>query len=301
MFIFRFAIAVTLLALAASSPARAEEYAVQVIASGLSRPTGITVSRWGDVVFTQLPTPGVPGSMGGRNTVSVLNHATGLITTLAVGEPEPTNLAISRRGDLYWTCKSAGVILTLPWGASAPALVVGGRNKPTGIAVDPRPSRHGRLYFTEVPTPGMPGGANGVFALDGAGIHVLSMGEPEPVDVAVDRAGNLYWTCRTAGVILTLRRGATDPTLLLSGLNRPTGIAVGRGGELFFTEVPEPGVPGGANKIWRYDQHRRKKSVVHAGDPEPTDVAVGRDGSVYWTCTSAGVIVRATPRRAGRH
>jgi hypothetical protein len=38
-------------------------------------------------------------------------------------------------------------------------------------------------------------------------------------------------------------------------------------------------------------------TLVRAGDPEPTDVAVARNGNVYWTCTSAGVIVE--PRRRG--
>jgi hypothetical protein len=36
-------------------------------------------------------------------------------------------------------------------------------------------------------------------------------------------------------------------------------------------------------------------SIVNFGDPEPTDVAVGRNGHIYWTCSSAGVIVEATP------
>jgi hypothetical protein len=36
---------------------------------------------------------------------------------------------------------------------------------------------------------------------------------------------------------------------------------------------------------------------VDEGDPEPTDVAVAKNGSVYWTCTSAGVIVEAKPVR----
>ncbi len=37
---------------------------------------------------------------------------------------------------------------------------------------------------------------------------------------------------------------------------------------------------------------------INEGDPEPTDVAVARNGSIYWTCTSAGVIVEA--KRVGR-
>ena len=38
---------------------------------------------------------------------------------------------------------------------------------------------------------------------------------------------------------------------------------------------------------------------VNEGDPEPTDVAVARNGNIYWTCTSAGVIVEAK-RLGGR-
>jgi hypothetical protein len=68
--------------------------------------------------------------------------------------------------------------------------------------------------------------------------------------------------------------------------------------KLFFTEVPTPGVPGsmgGANKVNELDLETMALSVVHFGDPDPTDVAVADNGHVYWSCTSAGVIVEATP------
>jgi hypothetical protein len=294
----RNAVAAVLLLVCTAVSVRADGYSFEVIAADLSRPTGIAVSARGDVYFTEIPTPGVPGSLGGMNRVAVRDVRTGAISTLSFGEPEPLNLALSKQGDLYWTCKSAGVILALPKGATMPALVLSGLPKPSGIAVDNNGRDRGTLYFTEVPTPGVPGGANGVFEYDGSSISTLSMGEPEPVDVAVDHKGNLYWTCRTAGVILTLQRGASAPTLFLSGLNAPTGIAVDKS-FLYFTEVPQPGVAGGDNKVWKYDLKRGGLSLIHAGDPEPTDVAVGPDGSVYWTCTSAGVIVKAT-RNGGR-
>ena len=43
----------------------------------------------------------------------------------------------------------------------------------------------------------------------------------------------------------------------------------------------------------KYDLERKQMTTVNKGDPEPTDVAVSDDGGVYWTCTSAGVIVEA--------
>ena len=69
-----------------------------------------------------------------------------------------------------------------------------------------------------------------------------------------------------------------------------------------FTEVPTPGVPGtagGRNKVRALDLSSGRLRSIHEGDPEPTDVAVARNGNVYWTCTSAGVIVEAK-RLGGR-
>ena len=73
-------------------------------------------------------------------------------------------------------------------------------------------------------------------------------------------------------------------SLLLSGLNAPTGIALDPHGEkLYFTEVPTPGVPGsmgGQNRVLVYDFDDGQLQVVHAGDPEPKDVTVARNGRV---------------------
>ncbi len=128
--------------------------------------------------------------------------------------------------------------------------------------------------------------------------RVISMGEPEPVDVAVARNGDLYWTCKTAGVILRRSKGTTS--VFLSGLDSPVGIAVDHRGEyLYFTEVPTPGrsgTQGGRNKVRRYGLESGELMSINEGDPEPTDVAVARNGNVYWTCTSAGVIVEAKRR-----
>ncbi len=49
--------------------------------------------------------------------------------------------------------------------------------------------------------------------------------------------------------------------------------------------------------MWEVDLETVERRIVNEGDPEPTDVAVARHGSVYWTCTSAGVIVEAKPVR----
>ncbi len=276
----------------------AQQYTIKVVAKELKRPTGIAVSLGGSVYFTELPTPGVSGANGGTNTVNVLNPNNGKIRNLATGEPEPTNLATTFLGDVYWTCKSAGVILTLE--NKAPKLVLKDLVKPTGIAAYP----FGQLqFFTEVPTPGVNGangGSNKVYAfLEGAGRQVvLDEGDPQPSDIAVDLLGNVYWTCTSAGVIVKLSGGKTE--VIARNLDRPYGLATDYLGNLYFSEVPTPGVSGangGKNKVSKLKLSNSAITVINVGDPDPIDVTAHPDGTVYWTCRSAGVIVEATPKR----
>ena len=235
---------------------------------------------------------------GAGNAVKVLDTEDDKITTLHEGEPEPTNLALDRKGNLYWTCKSAGVILEQDRKGVTTKLLMG-LAKPSGIALD----RRGNVYFTQLPTPGVPGpagGKNSVSVFDGKITEVLHEGEPEPTDIASGKRGDIYWTCKSAGVILEQDiDGKTS--VLLSGLNKPVGIALNRcGKKLYWTEVPTPGVGGGAgglNKVWELNLRTNVKTLVHSGDPEPTDITVDRDGTLYWTCSSAGVIVEAKAKR----
>jgi len=279
----------------AANIAQAQGYTTEVVVSDLERPTGILVEGQGirqTLYITQIPTPGVPGSMGGTNTVIAVRYRTGDTTIISMGEPEPVNLA-SGHGLLLWTCKSAGVILGWsPGGPPKPMLAE--LDHPSGIAVGPQ-----GIFFTQVPTPGvsgMMGGMNTVNLFDGMNINVLSEGEPEPSDIAVAPDGTAYWTCTSAGVILKLTPDGKK-SVLLEGLSSPLGIAIDhRRGELIYTEVPTPGVPGsmgGMNKITKYNLRSGRTTIVDEGDPEPTDVTVASDGSIFWTCSSAGVVVRA--------
>jgi streptogramin lyase len=279
----------------------AEAYETAVVVSGLNRPTGIAVQGSEILYFTRLPTPGVPGSAGGTNTVDRTVLGTGEVETLTMGEPEPTNLAIGQDGTLYWTCKSANVILERSRSGEV-SLFLGELSRPSGISV----GRDGDVYFTQLPTPGvsgMMGGTNTVSVSDGTTIETLTMGEPEPTDIAVAKDGTVYWTCKTANVILQ-RSPEGVVSLLLGGLDQPVGIALDhRNEKLYFTEVPTPGVPGslgGRNKVNELNLVTMTRTVVDFGDPEPTDVAVARNGHVYWTCSSAGVIVEATPIAGGK-
>ncbi len=286
-----FSLALTLNASAAKPEPPAREFTTTVVARGLHRPTGLVAGADDEIYFSEVPSPGVP--MAG-NAVKMLDLEDGKITTLHEGEPEPTNLALDHCENLYWTCKSAGVILERDGkGVTTPLLK--GLQKPSGIALD----RKGNVYFTQLPTPGVAGpagGKNTVSAFDGKMTEVLHEGEPEPTDIASGKRGDIYWTCKSAGVILEQDIDGKT-TVLLKGLTKPTGIALNRKGTLlYWTEVPTPGVggaAGGLNKVWELNLRTNVKTLVHSGDPEPTDVTVDRDGAVYWTCSSAGVIVEA--------
>jgi len=89
-----------------------------------------------------------------------------------------------------------------------------------------------------------------------------------------------------------------DTEVLISDLDKPQGINVDLRGNLFYTEVPSPGVAGeeSGNRVLRYDPLNEETVVIGAGEPEPLDVTADLFGrSVYWTCRTAGVIIRATP------
>ena len=78
-------------------------------------------------------------------------------------------------------------------------------------------------------------------------------------------------------------------TVVASGLSRPTGIVAGGGNRLYFTEIPTPGVGGGANAVKELQIKRGRVRTIHQGEPEPVNIAIDHCDVLYWTCKSAGV------------
>ena len=269
-----------------ASPSFAQGFRKTKIASGLDHPNGIALSPAGQVYFTELPEP---GKMGGRNTVARLDK-NGKKLVIVRGEPGPTNLAFDRRGNYYWTCRFAGVLMQ--GNGRSHRAIAKGLKSPNGVAVDAK----GQVFFSQIPNPGKKGMGNNIAMLVNGKAKVLKMGEPEPFDLAVAANGSIYWTCRTAGVILKRDRQG-KVTKILSGLEKPSGLAMDASGKLYFSETPTPGKPGskgGRNKVWEYDPRSKNFALISFGEPLPIDVAVSRDGrKVYWTCNTAGVIFRA--------
>ncbi len=291
----RYALTTLAIALAAGSTAAtclATDFTAKVAVTDLESPTAIAYTGRGSwVAISEIPTPGVFGDDGGMNRVSLLDVATGDMKELSFGEPLPLNIALDRqRENLYWTCNTAGVIFRRD-NMGNKELYLEGLNHPSGIT-----TAGPYIIFTEIGDPGTPSKMNTVMAYDGDTLMELTNGEPAPTDIVYADDGSLYWTCKTAGVILRMAPDGTK-THLLDGLNAPVGLAIDKVGHLYFTEVPTPGVSGkdgGKNKVWRYDLNDQSLDLVNDGDPEPTDIAVTPSGShIFWTCTSAGVVVVA--------
>jgi sugar lactone lactonase YvrE len=182
-----------------------------ILAWGLQQPVGITVDATAEnLYYTEVPTPGVLGANGGTNQVSQFNLKSQAKTLVELGDPEPTNIVRAKSGDLYWTCKSAGVILHWAADTQQTSKLLVGLQQPVGIALDPASEN---LYYTEVPTPGVNGDSGGMnaiskFNLASGTTSLVHSGDPYPNSMAVTPNGNIYWTCTSAGVIIEAKAKA---------------------------------------------------------------------------------------------
>jgi DNA-binding beta-propeller fold protein YncE len=283
--------------------ARAQDYEVRVVATGLNAPTGLTVSGLGDsdnLYFTEVPQAAAQGvGAKGANTVSKLTLSTSTVTVMNRCDPQPTSIVQDAQGNLYWTSPEPGVIMMQSPSGNA-AMLLWGLDHPVGVTVD---AAGENLYYTELPTPGVlgwNGGQNKVwqFNLTTQFATLLNPIDPSPTDIVVTKKGDLYFTCQAFGIIVHMPAGV--PWLqrnYWTGFHQPLGLALDPTEEnLYFTEVPTPGVDGahgGQNTVSKFNLATATTTVVHAGDPQPTSVAVTPNGTIYWTDTTAGAIMQA--------
>jgi DNA-binding beta-propeller fold protein YncE len=286
-----------------ATEARAQDYQFNFVATGLASPVGLTASALGDsdnLYFTEVPNAAEEGlGTNGPNTVSKLTLSTSTVSVLNRGDPQPTNVAQDAQGNLYWTSRAPGVIMMQAPSGNC-AILLWGLDQPVGITVD---AAGQNLYYTELPTFGVgsgKGGENKVWALNLATQYrtLLNSLEPAPTDIVVAKNGDLYYTCQSAGVIIHQPAGASPyKRTIWAGFHSPMGIALDPTEEnLIFTEVPTPnvnGANGGQNTVSKFNLQTQTTSLVHVGDPFPNSVAVTPNGNIYWTCTTAGVIIEA--------
>ncbi len=100
---------------------RAPDGTGSVVVSGLNAPQGLALDGAENILyFTEVPTPGVAGAAGGRNTVNALDLSSLVRTVVHSGDPQPTGVAVAPNGNVYWTSTSRGLVMVaVP--ASAPA------------------------------------------------------------------------------------------------------------------------------------------------------------------------------------
>ena len=91
---------------------RAPDGTGDVVMSGLNAPQGLSLDASENLLyFTEVPTPGVAGTAGGRNTVNALDLSTLARTVVHSGDPQPTAVAVAPNGNVYWTSTSRGLVM----------------------------------------------------------------------------------------------------------------------------------------------------------------------------------------------
>lgn len=284
--------------LSAVGSGASQEYTKKVVARDLESLAGITVSPAGQVYFSSTPTPGVVGDRN-RNAVGWLNPATGRVRTLVSGEADPAALAATAFGDLYWVDRTAGQIRALD--GDRARTVARQLDAPTGLAAYPLGVL---LYVTEIPTPGQNPYNMGRNLVSGYALGLnlkftVDDFDTQPTDVAVALDGTAYWTSTDLGLILKRAAGG-GAEIVARDLKSPTGLATDYLGNLYFTELPNPGNVnrvGPKNKVSRLNLRTGQVTLVSEGDSNPVDVGVSLSGRVYWADRTDNVIVEATPVR----
>ncbi|NWJ41973.1 MAG: PKD domain-containing protein [Geothrix sp.] len=91
---------------------RAPDGSGGVVLSGLKAPRGLALDTSENLLyFTEVPTPGVAGASGGKNTVNALDLTSMTRTVIHSGDPQPSAVAVAPNGNVYWTSTSRGVVM----------------------------------------------------------------------------------------------------------------------------------------------------------------------------------------------
>ncbi len=270
-----------------SSPA---PFVYNEVATGLSKPTGITLGGANTLVVAQQPAAPQDAS------IATISLSTGAIHLRGTGPAVQSGFAANHAGRLYWVDASKGALMTQGTTDESPTVLHSGGLLPaTTIAVDSAD----RVYVADVSP--MAGGTAAVLVRGGSISSIPDASGPAKTTLVAGTSGDLYWTSSVAGVLYHRAPNGTG-NVLVSGLNAPQGLALNASENvLYFTEVPTPGVDGsagGRNTVNALDLSTLARRVVHTGDPQPTGVAVAPNGNVYWTSTSRGTVMVAVPTQA---
>jgi PKD repeat protein len=184
------------------------------------------------------------GSLSGRAAPGLFASDTAGLRIVGTPGSETTALAVGRKGDVYFTSESEGLLRKIEPGG-AESVLLSGLDHPASVALDPS----GRtLYFVELPTPGLDGssgGRNTVNALDLASSArtVVARGDSSPSGLTAGPGGTVYWASADRGMILEAQPEGERPrpedrftryTSTLSGGSVVPPVATTAFGRAFF-------------------------------------------------------------------
>lgn len=242
---------------------------------------------------------------GGTSPTSSADQFTYLTHVSSLGNP--LNIAIDGSGNFYIADSGLSYIVKVPVGCttiSCETLIGSGLLQPAGVAVD----GSGDVYV-------IAGGANGMVLKIPWNAGISSYGAPmtvasglilnagSPAGVAVDGAGNVYFTDtqnqRVAKVPWNANAGAYGaPTSVLSGSNvllAPSGVAVDGTGNVYIADASTHTVlkvaPDGTQSALASNVASTSVAVDGTGDVYYSDGTANTVTKLPWTGTAFGTPV----------
>lgn len=187
------------------------------VATGLKSPNQIAVDGAGDVFIADT---------GNNQVIEVL--VGGASTPILTGLASPAGVVSTGRGVLYVADTGNNRILKYE-GNTTSALPVAGLKNPTALALD----EANTLYIADggndrIVTYSLSNGLQGTVPLPFTA---------QPAGLAVDAAGDVYFSDTLSGTVYELANGATTATTIAAMLKVPGGIAVDASGNFYYTDT----------------------------------------------------------------
>jgi sugar lactone lactonase YvrE len=185
--------------------------------TGLKQPHQVAIDGNGDLFVAD----------SGNNRIAEL-PAGGAVVSVGVGLSAPQGVAVDGLGDLFIADTGNNRVIEIPLNGPQITLPFNGLNAPTRVTVDASNNLYvvdsGNQRIVELP-------------FDGSQI-VLSLGSTsaQPVAVAVDTAGDIYYADSAALQVLEVHPGTIGTDTLVSSLKSPTDLALDANGSVYVAD-----------------------------------------------------------------
>jgi len=246
----------------------------------------------------------------------------GLAVALVGSQSCPAGIDVDAAGTIYWVNYCSGELLELRRGSAFPIAVLNGLNGPYGVGVDGAGNLYFDEYFRGVLSRLTPNSTSpevllrgldfpNFMSIDASGNVYFITGQtcgdkivrydvtthevttvleaPQPRDVNhgfgglfLTSRGDLYFTTCDSSTVGVLRSGSSTPINVFNVTGRPTGIAVDRAGNVYYSlynssidELPRGG---------------RSPRVLSTQGSSRLQLAIDRSGNLYYTDNVGGRI-----------